>query len=121
MQLHTEAPRTYLFLQEGAAVMVEDGREVLAVRRRNQAVVQRQRDGAELVPELIILLKVCERVKTFKLFPVSLDHALQLCSVASVRSLSGKWCVSSMHAGVCDPVEGALCAGSPGCPGTEPS
>lgn len=55
---HLESLRTYLFLEEGAAVVVEDGREVLAVRRRSQAVVQCQRDGGQFVPELIILLTV---------------------------------------------------------------
>lgn len=38
------------------------------MRRRNQAVVQRQRDGAELVPELIILLRVLEKVKPSNCF-----------------------------------------------------
>lgn len=56
--LNSTAPRTYLFLEEGAAVMVEDGWEVLAVRRRSQAVVQCQRDRGQFVPELIILLTV---------------------------------------------------------------
>lgn len=55
---HLEPLRSYLFLEEGAAVVVEDGREVLAVRRRSQAVVECQRDGGQFVPELIILLTV---------------------------------------------------------------
>lgn len=56
--LNSKAPRTYLFLEEGAAVMVEDGWEVLAVRTHSQAVVQRQRDRGQFVLELIILLAV---------------------------------------------------------------
>lgn len=84
IKLHTKAARTYLFLQEGAAVVVEDGREVLAVRRRNQAVVEGQPDGAELVPELIILLRVEEKVKTFKLFPVPLDQGGLFCCVCAL-------------------------------------
>lgn len=56
--LNSKAPRTYLFLEEGAAVMVEDGWEVLAARRWSQAVVQCQRDRGQFVPELIILLTV---------------------------------------------------------------
>lgn len=55
--------QTYLFLEEGAAVVVEDGREVLAVGRRSQAVVQCQRDRGQFVPELIILLTVEQRTK----------------------------------------------------------
>lgn len=48
---------TNMLLKEGAAVMVEDRWEVLAMRRWSQAVVQSQRDRGQFVPELIVLLR----------------------------------------------------------------
>lgn len=45
-----------MLLKEGAAVIVKDRWEVLAMRVGSQAVVQSQGDRGQLVPELIILL-----------------------------------------------------------------
>lgn len=49
---------THVLLEEGAAVVIEDRWEALAMRGRSQAVVQSQRNGAQFVPELILLLVV---------------------------------------------------------------
>ena len=48
---------THMLLKEGAAVMVEDRREVLAMRWGSQAVVQSQWDRGQFVPEIVLLLR----------------------------------------------------------------
>lgn len=117
--------RSYLFLEEGAAVVVEDGREVLAVRRRSQAVVQGQRDRGQFVPELIILLTVEQKNEALYLilmdvvFVAGVMGTLGVCLAAPLYSLSGRWCESDTHVSVCDPGVGASCAEAPGCPGRE--
>ncbi len=60
----TERLFTYMLLKESAAVVVENGWQVLVVRRgRSQAVVQGQCDRGQFVPELIVLLRQKHNVK----------------------------------------------------------
>lgn len=49
-----------MVLEEGAAVVIEDRWEALAMKRSGQAVVQGQWNRGQFVPELILLLRVTE-------------------------------------------------------------
>lgn len=47
----------YMLLDEGAAVVVKDRWKTLVKSSWSQAVVESEWDGAQLVPELILLLE----------------------------------------------------------------
>lgn len=49
-----------MLLEEGAAVVIEDRWEAVAMMGRGQTVVQSQWNGGQFVPELLLLLRVTE-------------------------------------------------------------
>lgn len=123
-----------MLLEEGAAVVIEDRWEAVAMRGRGQAVVQSQWNWGQFVLELILLLRVTESIQYIQL--VNFKQTLNCCiAESSVRytmicatyylflcvcivcSLSGKWYSLGMHVVGCDPMLGAQCAEAAGCPG----